>query len=96
MNENIIVIKDKNLVGFQALRDGDRVRLLLNENARSTELKEITIEGDEYYINNIYKGKIARIDRISDKITVMGMQVFKKGRWELVDRKGASDHHHGR
>lgn len=90
VNENIIVIKDKNLVGFQALRDGDRVRLLLNENARSTELKEITIEGDEYYINNIYKGKIARIDRISDKITVMGMQVFKKGRWELVDRKGAS------
>lgn len=88
--ENIIVIKDKYLTGFAALRDGDRVRLLLNEIARSTELKEITIEGDEYYISNIYKGTISKIDRISDKITVMGMQVFRKGRWELVDRKGAS------
>ena len=90
VDDNIIVIKDRYLAGFAALKDGDRVRLLLNETARSTELKEITIEGDEYYINNIYKGKITKIDRISDKITVMGMQVFKKGRWELVDRKGAS------
>lgn len=90
VNNNIIVIKEKYLAGFAALRDGDRVRLLLNETARSTELKEITIEGDEYYISNIYKGTISKIDRISDKITVMGMQVFRKGRWELVDRKGVS------
>jgi hypothetical protein len=90
VDEGIIVIKDKNLAGYAALRDGDRVRLLLSETPRLTELKEITIEGDEYYVNNIYKGKIARIDRISDKITVMGMQVFRKGRWELVDRKGAT------
>lgn len=88
--DDIIVIKDRRLAGLAALRDGDRVRLLLNETPRSTELKEITIEGDDYYINNIYKGKFDKIDRISDKITVIGMQVFRKGRWELVDRKGAS------
>ncbi len=90
INDNIIVIKERYLAGFAALRDGDRVRLILNETPRSTELKEITIEGDDYYINNIYKGKIAKIDKISDKITVMGMQAFRKGRWEPVDRKGAS------
>lgn len=88
--DDIIVIKDRRLAGLAALRDGDRVRLLLNETPRLTELKEITIEGDDYYINNIYKGKFDKIDRISDKITVIGMQVFRKGRWELVDRKGAS------
>lgn len=85
---NIIVVRDKLLVGLKALRDGDRVKLLLNDNGKTTDLKEITIEGDEHFISNIYKGTITKIDDMSDKITVMGLQAFDKGNWERTDRKG--------
>ncbi len=88
INENIIVIRDKRLVGISALNDGDRVRMLLNESSKSTEIVEITIEGDEHFISNIYRGKITKLDDISEKITVLGMQVFKRGNWELTDKKG--------
>ncbi|HEX2946191.1 MAG TPA: S-layer homology domain-containing protein [Clostridia bacterium] len=87
---NVVVIRDKLLVGLKALKDGDRVRLLLNENGKSTDLKEITIEGDEHYITNIYKGTILRIDDMSDKIRVIGMQVFNKGRWDYTPINGAT------
>lgn len=88
IDESVIVIQDKTLVGLNALKDGDRVRLLLNETRDSIDLKEVTIEGDEHYISSIYKGRIAKFDEISDKITVLGMQVFSRGNWELTDRKG--------
>lgn len=86
--DRVIVVRDKQLVGLKALKDGDRVRLLLNDNTKSTDLKEITIEGDEHYISNIYKGIITKIDDMSDKITVMGMQAFNKGNWERTEYKG--------
>jgi hypothetical protein len=89
-DSNVIVVRDKLLVGLKALKDGDRVRLLLNDNGKSTDLKEITIEGDEHYISNIYKGTVTMINDISDKISIMNLKVFNKGKWELTDRKGLS------
>ena len=88
IDDSIIVVRDKMLVGLDVLQDGDRVRLLMNESRNSADLKEITIEGDEHYISNIYKGRITKLDDISEKVTVLAMQVFNKGNWELVDRKG--------
>ena len=88
INDNMVVIRDKQLVGINALKDGDRIKMLLSENSKSTDIIEISIEGDEHFISNIYRGKITQIDGISDKIAVMGMQVFNRGNWELTDRKG--------
>lgn len=88
INENIIVIKDKLLVGVGAIKDGDRIRMIINETSKLTEIIEITIEGDEHFISNIYRGKITKLDDISDKITVLGMYVFNRGNWELTDKKG--------
>jgi hypothetical protein len=87
-DSKLIVIQDKLLTGLKGLKDGDRVRLLLNDNGKTTELKEITIEGDEHYISNIYKGTVSKINGMSDKLTVMGLQVFNRGKWERTDRKG--------
>lgn len=89
-DRSVVVVKDRMLVGFDALRDGDRVKLLLNENGKGVELKEITIESVDRYISNIYKGKVERIDNISGKIAVMNMQVFNRGNWERIDWKGLS------
>jgi len=88
--KNIIVIKERQLVGLNSLQDGDRVRLLVNETGKTTDLKEITIEGVEHYISNIYKGTVTRIDRMSEKITVMGLQVFNKGEWERTEQKAVT------
>ncbi len=90
VDNSVIVIRDKLLVGLKAVKDGDRVRLLLNENGKSTDLKEITIQGNEHYISNIYKGTIVKLDDMSDKVTVMGMQVFNKGSWDYTPRKGST------
>lgn len=89
-DKSVVVVKDRMLAGFDALKDGDRVRLLLNENGKGAQLKEITIENVDRYISNIYKGKVERIDNISGKIAVMNMQVFNRGNWERVDWKGLS------
>jgi hypothetical protein len=88
VGSGVIVISDKLIAGYKALKDGDRVRLLLNETENSTDLKEITIEGDEHYISNIYKGIITKVDEMSGKITVMGLMSFNSGNWERTDRKG--------
>lgn len=88
VGNSVIVVRDKLLVGLKALKDGDRIRLLLNEGGKFTELKEITIEGDEHYVSNIYKGKIAKIDGTTDKITVMDVQIFNKGNWDRTEWKG--------
>ncbi len=85
---NVIVVKNKLLVGLKALKDGDRVKLLLNDNGKTTDLKEITIVSVEHLISNIYKGSITKIDNMSDKVTVMGLLVFNKGNWERTDWKG--------
>lgn len=90
IGNDVVIIKDKQLVGINSLKDGDNVRLLLNDTANATEIKEITIEGDEHYISNIYKGTIQKLDSMSKKISVMGMQVFNNGKWERVERKGST------
>ena len=85
---DVLFIQDKKLTTFNSLRDGDRVRLLLNITNTSTDLKEVTIEGDEHFITNIYKGEVSYIDDTSDKLAVLNLQVLDRGRWERTDRKG--------
>lgn len=87
-SDDIVVVKDKTLVGMKALREGDRVKLLINDTEKATDIKQITIEGEEHYISNIYKGIITKIDDMSDKVTVMGLRSFDKGSWKLTERKG--------
>jgi uncharacterized Zn ribbon protein len=90
IGDDVIIIKDKKLVGINSLKDGDNVRLLINDTENGTEIKEVTIEGDEHYISNIYKGTVQKLDPMSKKITVMGMQVFNNGKWDWVEQKGST------
>lgn len=90
IGNDVVIIKDKKLVGINSLKDGDNVRLLINDTENGTEIKEITIEGDEHYISNIYKGTVQKLDPMSKKISVMSMQVFNNGKWDWVERKGST------
>lgn len=88
INENIPVILDGTAVGFNDLKDGDRVRMLINATGNSTELKQITIEGSEHFITNIYKGTVRSIDNIMGKLIVQNLEVLKNGKWLRTDQNG--------
>lgn len=88
VNENIPVVLDKKLVGYEALKDGDRVKLLMNITERNTALKKITVEGDERFIANIYKGIVSSVDDISSRIVLQNMEILTNGKWERVEQKG--------
>ncbi len=88
VGKDVLFIQDKKLTSFNSLKDGDRVKLLLNATNKATDLKEVTIEGDEHFITNIYKGEISYLDDMSDKLMLLNLQVFRNGAWQRTDRKG--------
>lgn len=91
VDENTLVIEDKKLARYSNLKDGDRVKLLLHITNKFTKLKEITIEGDEHFITNVYKGVVSYINDASNTIVVQNLQVLDKGSWMKTSVKGISD-----
>ncbi|RXE58910.1 S-layer homology domain-containing protein [Acetivibrio mesophilus] len=90
VDENIPIVRDKKLVDLDALKDGDRVKLLLNITDKSTTLKKLTIEGDEHFIANIYRGVVSAVDDISKKMVLQNLEVFNNGKWERTEQKGVT------
>ncbi|WP_265446522.1 S-layer homology domain-containing protein [Acetivibrio straminisolvens] len=88
VDENIPIVRDKKLVDFDSLKDGDRVKLLLNITDKATTLKKLTIEGDEHFITNIYRGVVSSVDDISKKMVLQNLEVFNNGKWERTGQKG--------
>jgi len=81
-------VQDNKLMDFDALKDGDRVKLLLNITDKATTLKKLTVEGDEHFIANIYRGIVASVDDISKKLLLQHLEVFNNGEWERTEQKG--------
>jgi hypothetical protein len=88
---SIPVVKGGNVVGYDALSDGDRVKLLLNVTDKQVKVKEITIEANRHTVKNIYKGKVAYIDDVTDKIVVMNLEMLDKGQWTRTDNIGVTE-----
>ncbi|MFZ5989958.1 MAG: S-layer homology domain-containing protein [Bacillota bacterium] len=88
MDKSIPVILDKKVVSYDTLKDGDKVKLLLNITDRFTKLKQITIEGNEHYIANIYKGVVANLDDISNRLVLQNLELFQNGKWVRTEQKG--------
>ncbi len=75
------VIKGGKLSKLSQLKDGDRVKLLVNEAPNITFLKEILIEGGDKLVSNVYKGKFESYDDISGEILITDPWTLKKGQW---------------
>lgn len=88
IDDNILVVEGRRIVGLDSLRDGDRVRLTLNETEKLIRIKEIKIEGDEHAVTNIYKGIVSYIDSISNTLVASNLEVFYRGRWMKTEQKG--------
>lgn len=90
VDDNALVIADKKLVGYNSIKDGDRVKLQLDITNKFTKIKEITIEGDEHLITNIYKGTINYIDQTSDGLVIQDLMILNNGQWKRTDQKGVT------
>lgn len=76
------IIKDGKLVKDSQLKDGDNVRLLINEAPNITILKEITIEGgSDKPVSNIYKGTFDSYDDISNTVFLKDPWTLRNGQW---------------
>lgn len=75
------VIKDGKLAKLSQLKDGDRVKLLINEAPNLTRLKEITVEAGDKLVANIYKGSFKSYNALSDQILMSDPWVLRKGTW---------------
>jgi hypothetical protein len=75
------IIKDGRLAKLSQLNNGDKVKLLINEAPNATKLKELTIEGGDRLIANVYKGKFQQYDDKARLITLSDPWVLRKGQW---------------
>lgn len=75
------IIKDGKLSKYSQLKDGDRVKLLINEAPNLTILKEITIENGDKLVANVYKGSFHNYDDISNKLLLSDPWTLRKGQW---------------
>ncbi|HHV98319.1 MAG TPA: S-layer homology domain-containing protein [Clostridiaceae bacterium] len=90
VDENVLVVRNKKLTNYDSIKDGDRVKVLINETPNFTRIKQITIESGDHYISNIYKGKVSYIDNASDTLVLINAEVFERGQWRRTDHKGAT------
>jgi hypothetical protein len=71
------------------LKNGDNVKLLIQEKPLNDVLKEIVIIEDAANGSlSVYKGRVSRIDMLSEKLFAANLLLFKSGRWERAGIKG--------
>lgn len=88
LDDSIPVEIDRKLVNSYSIKDGDRVKLLLNITNNVMNVKKITIEGDEHFIANIYKGFVTDLDIVSNMVILRNMEVLNNGKWNRIEQKG--------
>ncbi|NMB96585.1 MAG: S-layer homology domain-containing protein, partial [Clostridiaceae bacterium] len=89
INSQVIITYKGRKTNFNQLKDGDNVKLLLQERSSRDVLKEVTILEEVSNSNlKVYKGKVMRIDEFSEKLFAANLLLFKNGRWERAGIKG--------
>lgn len=79
--EGVAVIKGGKLSKLSQLKDGDKVKLLVNRAPNVTLLKEITVESGDKLVANIYKGIFDSYNDISEQIIITDPWTLRNGKW---------------
>lgn len=79
--DGVNVIKNRKLSKLSQLKDGDRVKLLINEAPNLTILKEIIVESGDRLVANVYKGSFESYNNLSKQIKIYNPWVLRKGVW---------------
>jgi hypothetical protein len=88
MDSGTLVVSNNKVGGYNSLKDGDRIKILLHITNNFTKIKKITVENDGHYISNVYKGTVSYLDDMSNSLVIQNMQTFHMGKWRLADQKG--------
>jgi hypothetical protein len=88
VDPNVPVLSDNKVVGFENIRDGDRIKLLLNNTGKLVIVKGITIDSNQHLIKSIYKGKVTYADNVSNNLVIQNMEKLDKGQWVRADQIG--------
>ena len=88
VDDKTIVKAGGKLSDIGSVKDGDRVKLILQVTNKFTRIKEITVEGGENLITGIYKGRVSSVDDTSGKIALQNVESFDRGQWVKVEQKG--------
>lgn len=78
-----IVLKNKQNTNTSALYIGDRVKLYFDE-ANTSYISRIEVEGDSILIKDLYRGKLSVVDKLEDVILLEKVDVFRNGSWKRV------------
>lgn len=79
------VLKNGKLTKLSQLKDGDWVKLVVNQAPNTTKLKEITIEQGDKLVSNIYKGTFDSYNETKKQVLLKDPWVFRKGNWVKDD-----------
>lgn len=88
VNPDILVISDKRIIDYAKVKDGDRVRLTLNEQEGINGLRQMTVEVPGRYVSGIYRAKLSYIDDMTGKVIWHDVEKLDSGRWVKQDYKG--------
>ncbi|MCL2740720.1 MAG: S-layer homology domain-containing protein [Oscillospiraceae bacterium] len=91
LTPDILVVSEKCVVDAGALRDGDRVKVLLQRTEAYDAIREITIEGSRHHVTSVYKGTVLSGEKVSGRIVTQNLRRLVKGDWTLTDQKGVTD-----
>lgn len=76
-----IVRRDKQNVTANQLYLGDSVKLTFND-ANSSMISKMDIEGQSILIKDIYRGKVSTVDQLTDNMNFESIEVIRNGNWE--------------
>jgi hypothetical protein len=88
IDSSTLVISNNKAGGYNNLKDGDRIKILLHITNNFTKIKKIAVENEGHYISNVYKGTVSYLDDMSNSLVIQNMQTFHTGKWRLADQKG--------
>lgn len=88
IDDDTLIVLNKRVVNYDAIKEGDRVKLILNITDRFTQVKQITIDGSGLHISNIYKGTVDGLDEVTGRLVLRNLELFKNGKWQRTEQKG--------
>jgi hypothetical protein len=90
VNENVPVIVNNAVAGIDKLKDGDRIKLILNQTNKDVSVKGITVNDNQKTIKNIYKGSLVQLDETTNGLVIQNLERLSKGQWERSQNIGIS------
>jgi len=90
LDSTVPVFINYSLSGIDKLKDGDRIKLILNQTNKEVNVKGITVNDSQKIIKNIYKGNLMQLNETTKDLVLQNLERLDKGQWERSHNIGIS------